>query len=364
MSVAKPFRFFNLDLHIAVIADVTDVLKRLYGDAVEIDAWSISGHTWVFGKSPTPVNVVNGHTWKGLNTEMIERFVATYQRVLSEYDGFIVTHTPVFCRLFESFGKPIVMVNSCRYDQPYCMPGCFNGVELDALNACLQRLHTEGRLIAISNNKADRDYLALGTGIESVHIPSLCLYTGIRHDPSRAKTTRLTLSCGAEMAPLRAMPLLDPKPPSPYRWDDLMNRRGLVLIPYEASTMSLFEHYSSGVPLYLPTKRFLKELIETKQWVFLSYKSHCYWNTGRMQIPSALKDTLSLDWWMDRCDFYDPENMPMLHYFDSWDALRVYTETDADAAGAEMNRWTWLAKRQGAIEAQWRRLVDPLVEKK
>ena len=37
-----------------------------------------------------------------------------------EYDGFVVTHSPVLCRLFERFNKPIILVNSCRYDQPYC----------------------------------------------------------------------------------------------------------------------------------------------------------------------------------------------------------------------------------------------------
>ena len=84
-----------------------------------------------------------------------------------------------------------------------------------------------------------------------------------------------------------------------------------------------------------------------------------------MQIPTSLKDTLSLDWWMDRCDFYDPENMPMLHYFDSWDELQAYTEKDADAAPTpEMDRQAWLVERQGEIEAQWRQLIDPLVEKK
>ena len=192
--MSRPFRFFNLDLHIAVIADVKDILKRLYGDAVVIDDWSISGHTWVFHKPPTRVKVVNGDTWKHLDTAMVKQFIDTYASHLSTYDGFIVTHTPVFCRLFEPFGKPIIMVNSCRYDQPYCMPNYYNAIELDALNQCLQRLHRNGQLIAISNNLADRDYLYLATGIPSDHIPSLCIYTGVRHSPERAKNTPYPLS--------------------------------------------------------------------------------------------------------------------------------------------------------------------------
>jgi hypothetical protein len=43
--------------------------------------------------------------------------------MLSKYDGFIVTHTPVFARLFERFEKPVILVNSCRYDQPFMYNG-------------------------------------------------------------------------------------------------------------------------------------------------------------------------------------------------------------------------------------------------
>jgi len=39
---------------------------------------------------------------------------------LMDYDGFIVTHSPVFVRFFEHFKKPVILVNSCRYDQPFC----------------------------------------------------------------------------------------------------------------------------------------------------------------------------------------------------------------------------------------------------
>jgi hypothetical protein len=42
---------------------------------------------------------------------------------LKKYDGFIVTHSPVFVRFFESLGKPVILINSCRYDTPFCWNG-------------------------------------------------------------------------------------------------------------------------------------------------------------------------------------------------------------------------------------------------
>ena len=47
-------------------------------------------------------------------------YVWRYAAELDKYDGFIVTHTPVFARLFEHLNKPVILVNSCRYDQPFC----------------------------------------------------------------------------------------------------------------------------------------------------------------------------------------------------------------------------------------------------
>jgi hypothetical protein len=340
-------RLFNLDLHISVIADVKEILERLFPGELQIDAWSISGHTWVFGRPPEPVQIIHAHSWKYMNQAMIDAFVNYYREHLSKYDGFVITHTPVFCRLFESFGKPIIMVNSCRYDQPYCMPGHGNPSERATLNACLKRLHAAGRLIPVSNNLADRDYLQLGTGIPSVHLPSLCLYTGIRHDPTKAAQRPATIAC-THLDCIPAWIPVAPKPSSPYSWEDLLNRRALVCIPYEASTMSLFEEYSSGVPLLIPSKPFYKSLILSGKAVMASYNSPNY----RMDFP----ETQSLDWWLDRCDFYDTENMPGIYYFNSWEELHELLQRDAFEPmeeHVEIRR-----QREERIESQWKRLIQ------
>ena len=59
--------------------------------------------------------------------------------------------------------------------------------EREALHECLKRLHDKGLLIAISNNRADQEYLRLGAGIESIRLPSLCLYTKVNVNFQRAK---------------------------------------------------------------------------------------------------------------------------------------------------------------------------------
>lgn len=342
-------RLFNLDLHISVIADVKEILERLFPGELTVDSWCISGHTWVFKKPPAAVEIIRPETWTRLNDAMIEAFVARYKSLLSAYDGFIITHTPVFCRLFESFQKPMILVNSCRYDQPYCFPGVAGTAYARdgraKLNACLARLAAAGRLVAISNNRADQDYLRAGAGIASLHLPSLCLYTGVVHDPVAAAGRPMTIACTHRDCIPAWLPLA-PRPPSPYAWDDLMQRRGLVYIPYEVSTMSLYEHYSSGVPLFFPTKAFYRSLILANKAVMASFNSGNY-------DTRHLPETTALDWWLDRCDFYDPEWMPGIHYFDSWEDLarriaEPITVSQKDA----------IASRRARIEAEWRRLMQ------
>ena len=60
-------------------------------------------------------------TWYGIDDDVITRWVNRYKADLVKYDGFIVTHTPVFARLFEGFDKPLIMVcfvYACLYAYP------------------------------------------------------------------------------------------------------------------------------------------------------------------------------------------------------------------------------------------------------
>mgnify|MGYP003351664753 CR=1 FL=1 len=65
---------------------------------------------------------------------------------LEQFDGFIVTHSPVFCLLFEKFCKPIILINSCRYEQPFSWT---NDIESwDWLNTKLKYLYLQYNLIS------------------------------------------------------------------------------------------------------------------------------------------------------------------------------------------------------------------------
>ena len=158
--------------------------------------------------------------------------------------------------------------------------------KLAALNASLKRLSDSDLLVAISNNKADQEYLRLGAGVESLHVPSLCLYTGVTVDPLLAQDHPALVSCEKNLyVPAETRQLLkeahllgstaqrpksgrsleaseetaDKGAPS---WCQLFHHKALIHFPYEVSTMSLAEQYSAGVILLLPSKKFLQQLCE------------------------------------------------------------------------------------------------------
>ena len=296
----KPKKYFNLDLHISVIQDVIYVFKKLFGDTITITNWSISGHNWVFGNSTPDVKIINQHTWRNINPSMITEFHKEYDEYLNQFDGFIVTHTPVFCLLFEKYGKPIIVVNSCRFNQPFCWYP--NASEANKwLTDGLIRMHRSGQLVVVSNNKGDQQYLLDATNIPSIHIPSLCLYTGAKYNP----TLNAPFVCYGNRDLFPPSPLLVAKPPNGYTWEQLYSFKGIVHVPYEISTMSLFEQYSAGVPIFVPSYEFYKECI----------------SAGIMQLTSdySVTDKKGVDYWLSRADYYNTKGR--IYYYSSFTGL-------------------------------------------
>lgn len=323
MSQTKLISLFNLDLHISVIADVKNIITTLFGDKIQIIDWSISGHTWVFGRQRTNVDIVNQATWKQIDKKMINRFYDRYKNYLSQFDAFIVTHTPVFALLYEKTNKPIIVINSCRYEQPFSWNGDLK--MWNYLNGKLKEMYDKKQLTVVCNNKADLEYLKLGTGIEAHYIPSLCLYTQSKYT---GKSDNLVVYNNKGI--VSDIPKLIDKTrlfKVGYKWSDLYQVKGIIHISYEVSTMSIFEQYSANVPLFFPAKKFLKQLIREKRISFYgSYVKNTETHIIEHPFPPELKPALDhdnwVDFWIDKADYYDENNMKYITYFNSFKELQ------------------------------------------
>lgn len=293
-------RFFCMDVHISVIED----FKTIAPSWINVTDWCMSGHHWVLGKSKVTPKHINSDTWRNLNPEMIAAFQQEHDTILRSFDGFIVGYASCFAMVFEKYNKPIILLNAVRYDVPFCWSK--DHAMLKAYKECLYRLREGNRLTIVSNNKGDQLYLQKATGLVSRYIPALCLYSGIKYAP-----TKPTFLCYHANPPHHRL-ITQNLPPGSFKWSDLGEYRGIIHFPYEISTMSMFEHFTGGMPLFFPSKTFWK----ANSGGLIS--NTAYWDK---EIPTDLQEFQQNDRWIDLSDVYLAFQSPNTYYYDSWEHL-------------------------------------------
>jgi hypothetical protein len=349
-------KLFNLDLHISVIEDIKYILKDLYKDKIEITNWSLSDHGWIFSKKKENVEFINNNSWFFINDDMIKCFDMKYYSFLTQFDGFIVTHTPVFCLLFETFNKPIILINTSRYEQPFSW-SCNNNMDLwNNLNIRLKNMYDNKQIIAISNNKGDQEYLKLGTGIDSILISNLCLYTKSSYNPINEN-----FICYYKTDIIKESNNIKYKENvlSKYSWKNLYSYKGIIHIPYEISTISIFEQYSANVPLIFPSKELLKKLIIENKIQFnsryhLLHGDKCNYPNN---LDLCLNNNTWIDFWIDKADYYDINNMKYITYFDNIDDLEnIINNLNTNDISEKMKKHNFIRKTENYLK--WKKIID------
>lgn len=315
-------KFFNLDLHISVIADI----KKIFNDlGHQVDNWSISGHAHLMGKPLDKVDIINQNTWRNIDKIMVDQFYERYKGELETYDGFIVTHTPCFSLLYEKFDKPIITVASTRYEEPFSN----DMLKWAKFNKYLQSNIDSGKIIPITNNKYDKKYTELFTDREWEYIPSLCEYTDCKYT---GKIDKFLYSSKFKAAlDIKKLVDKDLVLQKGYEWQDVADFKGVVHVPYNVSTMSISEQYTANIPLFFPSYDFLSDL--RSQFFNAGVLSETSWNQvhglssnsslfAGSQDPNNYMETETMMKWAKLSDFYDEENMPYIQYFHSFEHLR------------------------------------------
>jgi hypothetical protein len=345
---------FNLDLHVGVIADVR---TQLEARGLSLADWTLSESSWVAGREREPVAIVNERTVYSFGPRLAGRFRRVYGSYLRSFRGFVAIYPPAFELLYEGLGRPVLAIAATRYEWPFT----HHGPSWDWLDDSLRRGVDEGWLTLAANNLADRDYLASYTGLEPVHVPSACTYTGLTYTGGQPETLISTRPELAEeiaaQVDNRALPMHFALTQG-YSRADLYDRRALVFIPYNVSIMALSEHYTACVPIYVPDRAFLKQLMKEHPNEVLSSLSFCQ-VTGRPPAPrpgrpdlNDVRDPQVVDWYLDRADFYDTEWMPHIRRFESWSHLAHLLDTDdPHEISAEMQRER--PERLRRIEELW-----------
>ena len=338
---------FALDLHTSVTRDLQ---KLLITSGFRVRRWSISGSSYLFHEPNLRISYINNHNWEKINQRQISKFQSKYRFLLENQDAFLVSHSLSFVQIYSKFKKPILAINSTRYESPYT----FNFELFQNLNRTLIDLYDAKQIKIVSNNLADHDYLKFYTGIESTYIPSLCNYTeDMRGESGKwivmardSKFANRISSYGTNIVSQQV------QYPGGFTYQEFASNMGVILFPYNISTMRLFELTTAGFPVRIPSDRLLIEL--SNQPGILSELS--WVQVAQRECPEWLKETPAdpnwdkfYSWWLRRADWCDSTLFPNVSRFDSLEELSVQPNLDFKEL---------IAKRNSKILEKWERSLN------
>jgi len=318
-TLKKAKVILSVDLHISVSRDLLATISQ---HKIKFFRWSISNSSYLFKEPNLNLHGVNSSSWATLNDSDVGLFQSKYGGFLKKVDAFFVTHSLSMIKLYKNLGKPIFAINSTRYESPYT----FNKLDFMSLNSDLHDANLTKMLEVVSNNQGDRDYLKLLGGLESVYIPSLCNYT-VTNKPS---VDTWIISCrnndlGKQIAAKTLRSQTSERLfPGGFSYREISKYKGVILIPYNISTMRLFELTTAGFPVRIPSDRLMIEwshlpgVLSELSWVQVHNVKTPEWLSN---TPADPKWDGFYKWWLERADWNDTFFFPNISRFDSLEEL-------------------------------------------
>jgi len=273
----------------------------------DVDRASLSNHSWVFGEEKANIAPLKGTDLSNFYLNIGEKFVEHIEKELNCYDFFITGHTPCLSLLFSSTKKPVIVLVSTRYEHPFTG----NSESWKKFNDYLQEKYSAGQFHFVSNNYYDAEYFFHYTGIQPTVIQSLCHYTKDMWNP---KIGKWVLDSRVNICDPRLVVLKGTK----YSSESFYQHEGVLCIPYQVSTMSMFEHSAAGMPVRYPSideilelrRRFPNNVLPELSWrtVSQNYSNAEYKKIktfGSLPSPNDLAEE-SLREWLKFSDCYTP----------------------------------------------------------
>ena len=187
-----------------------------------------------------------------------------------------------------------------------------------------------------ANNLYDVHFTRYYIGVEPILLPSYCGYANQSYSPTRPGfLLSLRRGLGFQRFFLREFnaarqkrnssvllrPIRDVY--SDYRWSDLAAHWGIVQLPVQPSTMSIFEQYRMNIPLFFPSKRLMLDW-EMKGHSMMDEVQSPHSDVGQFRMPAhrswrhvpdpTVRDRVSANYWNQFCDWY---HLPHVIHFDN-----------------------------------------------
>ncbi len=254
---------FNVHVDFYFTSDVADLLMNAY-------------HTRFFEFEHT--RDILGRDWsQPLSAELVAHVRA------ARYKFVITGHTLYTTLVFAQLGLPMLHINSTRYANAFGT----HPVAADHIHRAVTDLLRSGRLTIFHNNRVDEAYFnwyfpwfRRASPGRCLHVPSLCEYgprlrlrtpEGRRRymfwDPRNQTLDGASTYLSGLWRSLKALlgdridrthEVKGGRPHIPDGFQDAY--AAIIHVPYNASTMSMFEQSRAGIPTWVPSQRLLEML--------------------------------------------------------------------------------------------------------
>jgi hypothetical protein len=353
-------KFFNIDLHISIIAD----MKKIFNDMGHVvDDISLSDHTWVFNKPKGSVPMLDHGRWRNLTPKQLsDEFYGQYKDSLNDYDCFIVTYPPPFSLLYKHFNKPVIINNPIRYEWPFS----FRKNDWNYFNDFLRDGVDNKQIYLVANNLYDKKYMEDFIERDVEFIPSICDYYNSYYEPK--KDLFLYYSKGKINSIRNENIRHKDEIFKTHRHKDLIDFKGIIHFPYQISYMSIFEQYTSNIPLFVPNREFLMELYKSNHPGILKEISwNSYFNEQSKSFipykhkhdPNDYKNHNSVYEWLQYSDFYDQNWMPHIVQFESFSDLETKVN-ELDTTQISENMKIFNEIRKNKIYSLWENFLKKI----
>ena len=373
-------KLFGMDHHHAVLWDARKVLRPL---GIYLDFyWLSDGRPPVNEAIPSTVpsfqsslDIYRSEPLKPLSNEFLDFFTK------QSYDGILTSHSLVTSFRLKELGLPQYHINSTRFGNDWIQVPSKHKMLVDALRTLLQT----NRLTIIHNNLGDKhyfhQYFPTPAPQQELSIPSLC-EQGMRlrlKTPLKPKLlvwdTRQVLlqegkspfmkelyaKCkGAWGDSFESQAILMAEAGSYLPEGYLDDYSAVVHIPYNVSTMSMFEQGRANIPIWVPSKRLLKQL-----WTDVQEPNELSWTVfspGSEAHASTMDDVRNpevVEHWVNTADFYNPDILPTALTFDSIEELLEKGFTTEYQSIINMSESSHQQRREG-IAFAWEQVFRTL----
>jgi len=347
-SNRRPLKLFGMDHHHAVQWDIKQLLRPL---GVKLD------FVWLCDGRP-PINEAIPSELPGFQSSLdIYRPAAetplsseTIQYIQQKkYDGILTSHSLVTCYRLKQLGLPMIHMNSTRFGNDWIQ----DPVKHQVLVTAIQELLTQQRLRIVHNNQGDRMYFSQYFPSLSPHqdvcIPSLCEHV-LRLRSKSPEVPKLLIwdtrqvLLQQEGSPfmkemyaklkqthgdkVESQAILMSQTNSYLPEGYLDSYTAVIHVPYNISTMSMFQQVRANIPIWVPSKRLLAKLLaDTREPNEMSWTVFATGSESTASLLDHVRTPEIIEKWLNCADFYNPDVLPLVFQFDSIEDLveRVFS---------------------------------------